>query len=148
MTEIFPDPGYGSRNFILPAQFFEEMDLPFDSVRIQEPQGDISLAVFDNSLIQSAIGSRKPVYTSTKEADVKEMDLASSENVKPLIQAPSQELSNKIQSRKADLERLLEEDPNMQISLDDGSTISLRELNASVDEDMAALEAITTCRVA
>lgn len=85
--------------------------------------------------------------TSTREPETKDFDLKSAENVDPLVRSAPPPLSNKIQSRRAELDRLLDEEPDLAITLEDGSTIALRELARSVDEDMAALEAITTCRV-
>lgn len=82
-----------------------------------------------------------------RRLDIQDADRMS-ENVKPIRQA-SVDIKDmdRLTSKRATFDQIMAEDPNLKVTLEDGSQVTLKELAKTVDDDLAVIEAMTSCRI-
>ena len=71
-----------------------------------------------------------------------------SENVKP-IRKPAIEVKDmdRLTSKRATFDQIMKDEPDLKVTLEDGSQVTLKELAKTVDDDLAVIEAMTSCRI-
>lgn len=68
---------------------------------------------------------------------------------RPPVRPPEEiKAMDRIASKQATIAQLLKDEPDLKVTLEDGSTLSLKELHEEVQGDLAVIEALTTCRIA
>jgi hypothetical protein len=90
----------------------------------------------------------KAINAPRKKLDAQPADRIA-ENVEPLRRPPIEiKDMDRLAAKQSEFDTVLKENPGLKVTLEDGSQVSLKELAQSVENDLAAIEAITTCRVA
>lgn len=92
--------------------------------------------------------SAERVADEAKASGKSTSDLDSPQNVPPLVKTPKEiKQADRLASKRATFEQAMKENPDLKITMEDGSELTMKQLLEKTKEDFNVIEALTTCRL-